>query len=71
MRYLPDLGSIPADGPPSDPSHYVRQADLALLYGSREQAVALIELAYVAYDLLYARCEAIIGCDRAWPGKNS
>jgi hypothetical protein len=34
-----------------DPHRYLREADMALLYGSREDAVALIAQAYLAFDL--------------------
>jgi hypothetical protein len=34
-----------------DPHRYLREADLALLYGSRDDAVALIAQAYLAFDL--------------------
>lgn len=37
-----------------DPHRYLREADLALLYGSRDDAVALIAQAYLAFDLLAA-----------------
>ena len=39
-----------------DPQRYVRQADMALLYGSRDEAIALIAQAYLAFDLLAVRC---------------
>ena len=42
-----------------DPHRYLREADLALLYGSREDAIALIAQAYLAFDLLAAECDTI------------
>ena len=39
-----------------DPQRYVREADMALLYGSRDDAIALIAQAYLAFDLLAVRC---------------
>jgi hypothetical protein len=40
-----------------DPLHYVREADLALLNGNRDAAVALITKAYLAFDLMAADCD--------------
>ena len=54
-----------------DPCGYVREADLALLYGSREEAVALIAMAYLAFDLLLADCEDVMVRRKVWPGRSS
>jgi hypothetical protein len=35
-----------------DPYRYLRQADLALHFGTRDEAVALIAQAYLAFDLV-------------------
>ncbi len=52
-----------------DPFHYVREADLALLDGDREQAEALIVQAYLAFDLVIADCANFTGKVRS--GRNS
>jgi hypothetical protein len=57
MERLPDLGTDPPDLAAIDPCRYVRQADLALLSGDREEAVALIAQAYLAFDLMLADCD--------------
>ena len=71
MEHFPDLGSNRPDFSGLDPCHYVREADLALLYGSRELAVALIAQAYLAFDLMLADCDQVTGLGRAWPGRSS
>jgi hypothetical protein len=48
-----------------DPCQYVRMADLALLYGSRQEAEALVALAYLAFDLMLAECDDVTNSDRA------
>jgi hypothetical protein len=40
-----------------DPLHYVREADLAVLNGRREAAMALIAKAYLAFDLVAVDCD--------------
>ena len=40
-----------------DPYLYLRQADVALLQGNREQAVKLIAKIYLAFDLLTGGCD--------------
>ena len=54
-----------------DPCRYVRQADLALLSGRREEAVALIGEAYLAFDLLRPNCEDVTAWGRVWPERSS
>ena len=54
-----------------DPCRYVRQADIALLYGSRDEAVAMIALAYLAFDLVLANCDEITGWGKVWSGRSS
>jgi hypothetical protein len=54
-----------------DPCDYLREADLALLYGSREQAVALIAKAYLAFDLALADCGEVMPRGKVWPGRSS
>jgi hypothetical protein len=71
MEHLSDLGPDPSGLSAPDPCGYVRQADLALLYGSREEAVALIAQAYLAFDLVLADCDEITGSGRGWPGRSS
>jgi hypothetical protein len=51
---LPEHSSV-------DPCRYARQADLALLDGSREEAMAMIAQAYLAFDLVRANCDDITG----------
>jgi len=48
MRHQPIIERGEFDAYPPDPSHYVRLADLALLYGSRDEAEALVTMAYHA-----------------------
>jgi hypothetical protein len=40
-----------------DPYLYLRQADVALLQGNREQAITLITKIYLAFDLLAGGCD--------------
>jgi hypothetical protein len=61
MEYPSELGFGPTTNRSSvaallDPHRYLRDADLAMLYGSREDAIALIAQAYLAFDLLTADC---------------
>jgi hypothetical protein len=46
-------------------------ADLALLYGSREEAEALVTLAYLAFDLMLAECDEVTGWGRVWSGRSN
>ena len=71
MEHLPDLGPDPSGLSAPDPCGYVRRADLALLYGSREEAIALIAQAYLAFDLVLGDCDEITGSGRVWPGRSS
>ncbi len=48
-----------------DPCRDVREADLALLFGRREDANALIERAYLAFDLLTPECDEFMGRGKA------
>jgi hypothetical protein len=57
--------------PQSILARYVRQADLALLYGTREEAVAMIAQAYLAFDLVLANCDDITGWGKVWQGRSS
>jgi hypothetical protein len=52
MRYLPIIETVGPDVTPSDPTHYLRLADLAMLYGSRDEAEAMITMTYLAFDLM-------------------
>jgi hypothetical protein len=56
---LPKLSAV-------DPCRYVRQADLARLSGSRDEAVALIAQAYLAFDLLLPNCDDVTGWGKEW-----
>ena len=66
MQRLSDLGTNFAETPAVDPCRYVRQADLALLNGSREEAVAMIAQAYLAFDLALTDCDDITGWGEGW-----
>jgi hypothetical protein len=70
MEYLAEFRSDGRAVSPADPSRYVREADLALLYGSRELAVALIARAYLAYDLLLADCDDFTNPGKEWPERS-
>ena len=65
MERLTDLGSDRSGLAAPNPCAYVRQADLALLYGSREEAVALIAQAYLAFDLVLADFDEVTELGRA------
>jgi hypothetical protein len=54
-----------------DPCHYVRMADLALLYGSRAEAEALVSLAYLAFDQMLASCDDVTRWGRVSSEKSS
>jgi hypothetical protein len=66
MQHLSDLRTNLAELSAVDPCRYVRQADLALLYGTREEAVAMIAQAYLAFDLVLANCDDITGWGKVW-----
>lgn len=62
MQHLPDVATDPEAGWSQfltllDPYRYVLAADEALRGGSRDDAVALIAQAYLAFDLLSADCD--------------
>jgi hypothetical protein len=65
MQRWSDLGVDFPDLLSFNPYHYVQEADLALFYGSREEAVALIAQAYLAFDfaLLVAPSDGESGPD--------
>ena len=65
MQRLPHLGTESPDLLPLNPYVYVEQADLALLHGSRDAAVALIAQAYLAFDLALLTLAAGYGQDAA------
>ena len=69
MERLTDLGSDRSGLAAPNPCAYVRQADLALLYGSREEAVALIAQAYLAFDLVLADSDMVTELGK--PGRSS
>ena len=71
MLYFPKSEIDARGARPSDPCDYVRMADLALLYGSREEAEALVTLAYLAFDLMLAGCDEATNWGRAWWGRSS
>ncbi len=71
MRYFPSSTSGMRETIPMDPYHYVRLADLALLYGNRDQAEALVTMAYLAFDLMLAGSDEVTSWGRMWPGRNS
>jgi hypothetical protein len=71
MQRPPDKTTGIPEASVLDPGRYVREADLALLYGSREEAVALIAKAYLAFDLVLADGGEITVRRRVWPGRNS
>jgi hypothetical protein len=66
MQRLPDLATKLAELSAVDPCRYVRQADLALLYGTREEAVAMIAQAYLAFDLVLTNCDDITSWRKVW-----
>lgn len=71
MRYQAEIEmALPEAGPP-DPSHYLRLADLALLYGSRDEAEALITMAYLAFDWMWIEREDFIAARKVWPGRSN
>jgi hypothetical protein len=71
MGRLPDPGTGPVEFVTVDPCRYVREADLALRSGRREEAVSLIGQAYLAFDLVRADCERLMAGGKAWPGRSS
>lgn len=71
MGRLPDPGTGHVEFIALDPCRYVREADLALLSGRREEAVSLIAQAYLAFDLVRADCERFMAADRVWSGRSS
>jgi hypothetical protein len=71
MQYFPKSESSARGTISPDPCHYVRMADLALLYGSSEEAEAMVTLAYLAFDLTLAECGEATNWGRVWPGRSS
>ncbi len=71
MQYYPIIEISQSEASPPDPSHYLRLADLALLYGSRDEAEALVTMAYLAFDLMLADYGEITASQKVWPGRNS
>jgi hypothetical protein len=71
MRYHPIIESGELDAYLPDPSHYVRLADVALLYGSRDEAESLITMAYNAFDATLGEWGDITELQKAWPEKNN
>lgn len=58
MEYILDLNSD-AWGTALDPCRYVRLAEQALVQGSRDEAMALVAKAYLAFDLVLATCDDV------------
>ena len=71
MLHYPIIERSEFDAGPPDPSHYLRQADLALLFGSREEAEALVALAYLAFELMLGECDEITELRKVWPGRSN
>lgn len=76
MEYPPVPGVVHPSDQPSvatllDPQRYLREADLALLYGSREDVIALIAQAYLAFDLAAAECHTLNRPDTARSERSS
>ena len=76
MEYPPASGiGRPADQSSVDtlldPQRYLREADLAMLYGNREEVIALIAQAYLAFDLMVADCHSLNHHDRGYSERNS
>ena len=69
MERLSDLATSPPRNSALDPCRYVREADFALLYGSREDAVALIAQTYLVFDLALESYDELTG--KASSGRNS
>ena len=71
MRYQVEIEMASPEAGPPDPSHYLRLADLALLYGSRDEAEALITMAYLAFDSMWIEREDFIAARKVWPGRSN
>jgi hypothetical protein len=71
MGRLPDPETGHAEIVTVDPCRCVREADLALLGGRREAAVALVAQAYLAFDLVRADCERLMAAGMVWRGRSS
>ncbi len=71
MRCPPDDAASIRELLMVDPCCYVREADLALLFGSREDAIALIAKAYLAFDLVLTDCKEIMAPGKVWLERNS
>ncbi len=71
MRYQVEIEMASPEAGPRDPSHYLRLADLALLYGSRDEAEALITMAYLAFDSMWIEREDFIAVRKVWPGRSN
>lgn len=61
MEYVADLSINHPDLLTLDPCRYVREADAALRSGNREAAVALIQQAFLAFDLVAGNCDDFKG----------
>ena len=60
-----DLASMKFSHRSLDPCRYAREADEALARGDRRAAAALIEQAFLAFDLCAASCEQVRRLGRA------
>ena len=69
MRYLTNIEIVGPDVAPSDPTHYLRLADLAMLYGSRDEAEAMITMTYLAFDLMLTGSQGDHNAERRVAGK--
>ena len=54
-----------------DPQRYVREADCALTNGRRDDSIALIAQAYLAFDLLNPGCGVTTRSAQAKPERSS
>jgi hypothetical protein len=71
MQFHPIIERSQSEALPLDPSHYLRLADLALLYGSRDEAEALVTMAYLAFDLMLGESQEITELRKVWPGRSN
>ena len=71
MQRLPDMANQLRPPSAVDPCRYVRQADVALLHGNREEARGADRAGLPGLRPVLAICDDITGWGTVWSERNS